>query len=179
MIRLTATSVLALGLGALPVMADVTPAQVWENLRQYGADNGYEVTADVEDAGNTLTARNVVFATSGAEGDMRLTFPGMTLSRTGDARVRVVVEGDVAFTNTVTAPPAPGADGTAPAPADPAQAEPVEISVNGTIAVPGNEMVVSGTPEDMLYEYTYPTLALAMEVRQARGMIPPCPSGSI
>lgn len=159
MIRLTATSVLALGLGAAPVMADVTPAQVWENLRQYGADNGYEVTAEVEDTGNTLTARNVVFATTGAEGDMRLTLPQMTLAQTGDARVRVVVDGDVAITNTVLAPPPPASEGT-----DPAQAEPVEISVNGTIAIPGNEMVVSGTPEDMLYSYAYPTLALAMDV---------------
>lgn len=170
MLRLTATSVLALGLGAAPVLADLTPAEVWENLRQYGAENGYEVTAEVEDTGNTLTLRDAVFATTGDDGgSMRLTFPQMTLSQTGDARVRVVVEGDVAIANTVmTPPPAPAlppsetpseAPGAAPAPADPA-----EVVINGTISVPGNEMVVSGTPEDMLYEYTYPTLNLVMDV---------------
>lgn len=166
MFRLTATSVLALGLGAAPVLAEVTPAQVWENLQRYSADRGYAVTASVEDAGNTLTVRDAVFAMTGDDGSTRLTFPLMTLSQTGDARVRLVIDGDVAVNSTFPAPaPQDAGDGDGDgAEAGPDAAEPADLAVDGTISAPGNEILVSGTPEDMLYEYTYPTVSVSLDI---------------
>ncbi|TBN40403.1 hypothetical protein EYE42_08380 [Paracoccus subflavus] len=163
MFRLTATSVLALGLGAAPVLAQVTPAQVWENVQRYGADRGYEVTASVEDAGNTLTVRDAVFATTNSDGSTRLTVPQMTLSQTGDARVRLVIDGDVAINSTFPAP-APQDTGTAEGAGTSTDAEPADLAVNGTISAPGNEILVSGTPEDMLYEYAYPTVSVSLDI---------------
>lgn len=163
MARPLATSLLALILGAGSALADVTPAQVWENLQKYSADYGYKVSGTVEDAGGTLTVTDAVFSMAGEGNDSALTFPKMTFQETGDAKVRVVVDGDVALNSRFTVPapqePAPDAPEGTGAPADPAPAETVEMTVTGTIKVPGNEMVVSGTPEDMLYEYTYPTMA--------------------
>lgn len=164
MVRPLATSVLALTLGAGSALADVTPAQVWENLQQYSADYGYQVSGDVEDAGGTLTVTDAVFTMAGETGASSVTFPKMTFQETGDAKVRVVVEGDVAVDSRFTVPaPAPDTPEDAPeagtdTPPEPAPAETVEMTMTGTIKLPGNEMVVSGTPEDMLYEYTYPTL---------------------
>lgn len=164
MVRPLATSVLALTLGAGPALADVTPAQVWENLQKYSTDYGYQVSGDVEDAGGTLTVTDAVFSMDSETGTSSVAIPQMTFQETGDARVRVVIEGDVALNSRFTVPapadpveeaPEAGTD----APAEPAPAETVEMTMTGTIKVPGNEMVVSGTPEDMLYEYTYPTLA--------------------
>ncbi|MDQ1901327.1 DUF2125 domain-containing protein [Paracoccus sp. WLY502] len=169
MFRFTATSTLALILGAAPVLADVTPAQVWENLQEYGTEYGYQVTGDVEDAGNTLTVTDAVFSMPGETGNSTITLPKMTFQETGDARVRVVIDGDVAVDSSFMAPvpqeeetteAAPDAGADAPAdPAAPDEApEMVEMTMTGTIRMPGNEMVVSGMPEDMLYEFTYPTL---------------------
>ncbi|WEF24482.1 DUF2125 domain-containing protein [Paracoccus sp. S3-43] len=163
MVRPLATSLLALTLGAGSALADVTPAQVWENLQKYSADYGYQVSGNVEDAGGTLTVTDAVFTMAGETGASSVTFPKMTFQETGDAKVRVTVDGDVALDSRFTVPaqqePAPDAPEGTDAPADPAPAETVEMTVTGTIKVPGNEMVVSGTPEDMLYEYTYPTMA--------------------
>lgn len=162
MVRPLATSALALILGAAPVLAEVTPAQVWENLQKYSTDYGYVVSGNVDDAGGTLTVTDAVFSMTNEDGKTSLTFPQMTFQETGDAKVRVVVEGDVAVDSRFSVPaPAEAedmAEGTDPAP-EPEAPEMVEMAVTGTIKVPGNEMVVSGTPEDMLYEYTYPTLA--------------------
>lgn len=166
MVRPLATSLLALTLGAGSALADVTPAQVWENLQKYSADYGYQVSGDVEDAGGTLTVTDAVFTMAGEAGTTSATIPQMTFQETGDARVRVVIEGDMAVDSRFTVA-APQPDAPADAPADapdagtdaPAPAETVEMTMTGTIKLPGNEMVVSGTPEDMLYEYTYPTMA--------------------
>lgn len=164
MVRPLATSALALILGAAPVLADVTPAQVWENLQRYSADYGYEVSGTVDDAGGTLTVTDAVFSTSSDTGGSSVTFPKMTFQETGDARVRVVIDGEVALDSRF-AVPAPAEDAAQDAPegtedtADATPAETVEMTMTGTLSLPGNEMVVSGTPEDMLYEYSYPTLA--------------------
>lgn len=186
MFRFAATSALALGIGAAPVLADVTPAQVWENLQKTYATHGYEVSGTAEDAGGTLTVSNAVLSMKAEDSETTITIPRLTFGETGDAKVRVVIEGDVAvdgmFTVPAPAEDAPAEDAPAEdapddsagapaepspgdaAPAEPAAPETVEMTVTGTIKVPGNEMLVSGTPEDMLYEYTYPSVVLDMQM---------------
>lgn len=174
MVRLGATSALALLIAAAPSLAQVTPTQVWEDLQRHGAAQGFTVTADVEDAGGTLTARNAMFASETPDGSTNLTVPQLTFTQTGDARVRVVVEGDVNLTSTFSnedAGDAPdAAPDTAPQPGSPEGGEPAAsaaeapatMTVNGTVSAPGNETLVSGTPADMLYEYRYPEVTVRM-----------------
>ena len=172
MIRSLATSATALIVGAAPVFADVTPAQAWENLSQYYQKYGYEVTTgNVDDAGNTLTVTDAVLSMKAEGGDTTVTIPKMVFQETGDAKVRATLEGDVAFDSTFEAPVPPAVDdaaapdaapdATADAPAEP---ETVTVTASGTLTMPGNEMLISGTPEDMLYEFTYPTMTFAMTV---------------
>lgn len=180
MSRLTATSALALMIGAAPALADVTPAQVWENLQKSYTDFGYQVTGNAEDAGGTLTVRDAIITAGGDGGTTVITIPQLTFQETGDARVRMAIEGVMALESRFAVPapddsaadaPAPGT-GTPPASETaPAGPETVEMTLKGTIKAPGNETLVSGTPDDMLYEYTYPTLAfdLAVPVDPASG----------
>ena len=74
MFRFAATSALALGIAA-PALADVTPAQVWENLQENYADFGYQVTGQVEDGGGTLTVRDAVFSMKNEGGATTFTIP--------------------------------------------------------------------------------------------------------
>lgn len=184
MFRFAATSALALIAAAAPVLADVTPAQVWENLQKSYSDLGYQVTGQAEDAGGTLTVTDAVFTSSVEEGTTTITIPQLTFRETGDAKVRLVIDGDMAFNTTFKAPapvdpaavdpaadPTPQAPAEGEAPADPAQPEMVDVAITGILKAPGNETLVSGTPEDMLYEYTYPSLAfdLTMPVEPETG----------
>ncbi|MTE00746.1 hypothetical protein GIY56_10630 [Paracoccus sp. YIM 132242] len=178
MFRTLATSVLALGIAA-PALADVTPAQVWENLQKTYADLGYEVTGKTEDAGGTLTVRDAVFSMRNEGGATTITVPQLTFQETGDAKVRMAIGGDVALDSTFSVP---AEDEAAEAPADgtgaetaPAAPEMVEMTATGTIKVPGNETVVSGTPGDMLYEFSYPSVAfdLTMPVDPETGATMP------
>lgn len=180
MFRSAASSVLALCLGAAPVFAEVTPSQVWEDLQKTYASYGYEVTGTAEDAGGTLTVRDAVFAMPAEGGRTAITVPQITFQETGDAKVRVSVEGDVAIDSTFQVPApvedAPGAtDGAETAPPEPATPEMVDMTATGTIKAPGNEILVSGTPEDMLYEFTYPSLVADIQMPvgpEVEGSIP-------
>ncbi len=179
MIRSLATSALAMIAGAAPVLADVTPVQAWESLSQYYQKYGYEVTTgNTEDAGNTLTVTDTVLAMQTEGGKTTITIPKMTFQETGDAKVRTVIDGEVAFSSSFEAPvpaeePAAGDMTTAPetpdatpdaAPDAAAQAETVTLTTTGTMTMPGNEMLISGTPEDILYEFSYPSINFAMEI---------------
>lgn len=171
MFRFAATSALAIGV-AFPALADVTPAQVWDDLQATYKGYGYDVTGTVEDTGGTLTVRDAVFSTGGEGGATTISIPQLSFRETGDARVRMVIEGDLALDSTVMVPapaedepadaPAEGADGTA---ADtPPAPEMVEMTTTGTIRVPGNETVVSGAPGDMVYDFRYPSLAFDLRM---------------
>lgn len=168
MFRFAATSTLALCIGAGAAMAELTPAQVWENLQQTYAGYGYEISGQTEDAGGTLTVSNAAFLMKGEGATSTVTVPRLTFQETGDARVRMVIEGDIALSSTFMMPvppkeqPAPAEGATGEAAPEPAAPEMVEMTMTGTVKMPGNETVISGTPEDMVYEYDYPTVDYAL-----------------
>lgn len=190
MLRSLSTSAVALIVGAAPALADITPAQAWENLSKYYSDFGYDVTGEVDDAGSTLTVTDVVFSMNNNPGETRITMPKVTFSETGDAKVRMVIDGDVGIDATVEVPDpeaatndnagVDGADGDTAtddaAPADDTAADgatedatgtdvPTEtFQITGTMTMPENEMLLSGTPEDTLYEFNYPTVTMDLQI---------------
>lgn len=143
MFRSLSTSVIALVLGAAPVLADVTPAQVWDNLRQSYQDMGYQVqVGDEQSSGDSLTLSDITLRSTDADAaDARFTLPGMVLRQDG-GQVRSVVEGPMAVEMRDTDP-----DGE-------------EMGFALMIEAPGNEIVSSGTPEEMEHRYTMPTLTM-------------------
>ncbi|MBC9246276.1 DUF2125 domain-containing protein [Paracoccus sp. 11-3] len=194
MFRSLATSAIALIAGAAPVLADITPAEAWESLTKNYTDFGYELTTgNVDDAGNTLTVTDAVLSMNSAQGPTTITIPKMIFTETGDAKVRGVMEGDIALSVTYQVPdekaleeamndqagPAPtdGAEGettpeeSAEAPAEEGTAEDatsdmdmVDVQMTGKMTAPNNEMLISGSVEDTLYEYNYPSMVVDLQV---------------
>lgn len=151
MFRTLATSTVALIAGAAPLFAEVTPAQVWENLTSYYDKIGYEVVVGTqEDGGDTLTLGDVVVKSSENEDhSISVSMPKITLSRTGDAKVRTVFDGDIDVDFSSAIP------------------EGEDIDFDMTVSMPGNEMLSSGTPENLLHEFTYPSLVMAFNLPKA------------
>ncbi|MDB6178139.1 DUF2125 domain-containing protein [Paracoccus sp. Z330] len=143
MFRSLATSSLALIAGASPLLAEVSPAEVWENLDRYYSDMGYQVTTGSRDeAGSTLTLTDVEVASKGEAEEVTIAIPKMTLQETGDAKVRTVIEGEVTANMTTHIE---GQD---------------DVSAQAVIAMPSNEMLSSGDADDMLHELTYPSVTI-------------------
>lgn len=144
MLRSLATSAVALIAAAAPALSEVTPTQAWENLSQYYEDFGYQVTTGgTYEAGDTLTVTNTMLTMQAETGTTSVNIPRMTFQQTGDAKVRAVFNEDVSFATNFTAPEAEGGA--------------VPVTVAGRFSAPGNEMLISGSDDDMLYEYNYPT----------------------
>lgn len=183
MIRSLATSAIALIAGAAPVLADMTPAEAWESLIQNYTRYGYEVTTgNIEDTGNSLTVTDAVFSTQSEQARTNISIPKFVLSQTGDAKVRGVLEGDVKLTSTYQVPDEEAMKEAVDAtiqkrlsnPAETTDEEGsttmkmVDLEMTGTIAAPGNELLISGSAEDVLYEYNYPSVTLDMQVPLAQ-----------
>lgn len=166
MFRMLSTSAVALIVAAAPVLAEVTPVQVWDSLIQSYREMGYTITEGSRDeAGDTLTVNNIVMeiapapmpATPTAPNEpspdkLTLNLPRAVLSRTGDGNVRTVFEGE--WTG--------GLDATLP---DGSRGTPMTLSV----AMPGNEMVTSGTPEAMNHALNYPEMTARLVLRDDKG----------
>ncbi|MDP5306998.1 DUF2125 domain-containing protein [Paracoccus spongiarum] len=140
MFRPLATSALALVLGAAPALSEVTPAQVWDDIARYYGDLGYEVTIGQRDeAGDRLALRDIAMTSTSGQTTVTVQIPGITLQKAGDARVRSVIDGQVSAR--MVADAAEEAD---------------DLDLQVLMSVPGNEMLSSGEPADMLHEITIP-----------------------
>lgn len=127
---------LAALLAASPALADVTPAEVWDNLNGYLTDFGYDVSATTSQDGDTLTVSDatvtIPIADPGGSSVIRL--GDIVLTDQGDGSVRVGFAEVVPIEVTVA----------------PQDDEPVELALD--YRQDGLEILVSGTPEEMTYE---------------------------
>ena len=139
----TALAVLAAG----PVLADVTPGQVWDDITGYMADFGYSVTATETLSGNTLTVTDVQMSVTdlGDGGSFGFSMDEVVLQQQPGGTVAV------SFPETM-----PIAFSFVPEPGDPA----LNAVVNYTHS--GLQMVVSGTPDALVYDYTANQLAMEL-----------------
>ncbi|TJZ92176.1 DUF2125 domain-containing protein [Paracoccus gahaiensis] len=144
MSRPLATSALALILGAGPLLADVTPNEVWQNLRDGYEQMGYQVQVGSEEgSGDQLSLSDVVLtAEDETASDMTLTIPRIDLAATGDGAVRSVVEGRMVLQMRDTLP------------------EGEEVGITLTLDAPGNQTLSSGSADEMQHSFVMPTLVL-------------------
>ncbi|WP_162798878.1 DUF2125 domain-containing protein [Paracoccus indicus] len=141
MYRPIATSVIALVVGAGPVLADVTPAQVWDSLQQTYGQMGYDMQIGAtDDAGQTLTVTDLVLTPRDAQGDMSLSIPKITMQQTGGGDVRSVIDGQM--------------DLQMKGQTD--DDKPVGFTLS--IDAPGNETLTTGTPDAMQHAFTVPKM---------------------
>lgn len=139
MYRSLATSAVALITAAAPVLADVTPDEVWTSLSNYYTGMGYEVSEGSRDlAGETLTLSDVVVSSDSADADFTVTIPQLTLQQTGDAGVRTVIGGEI-IAEMVSE-----------------SSDEDDVSVHVAISMPDNSMLSSGSPDDMTHRISYP-----------------------
>ncbi|EPX87043.1 DUF2125 domain-containing protein [Salipiger mucosus] len=137
---------LAAAMLAGPALADVTPDQVWSDLRGYLESSGYTVAATETTEGDTLTVSDVTLTVPmDEEGDeLTVTMDRIAFTDAGDGTVDVDFPATMPITIT----------------AEDEDGEPVEAQIDYTQE--GLEMLVSGDPGALTYAYSAETLRLAL-----------------
>ena len=133
---------------AVPANADVTPRQVWDDLESYLRGFGYAVSGTEAESGDALTITDFAIRMDMPEEDGTASFAAdeIVLTDRGDGSVSIAFPTTMPIKMTVTPE---GED-----------AEPVDMTVDYTQT--GLEMIVSGTPEEMVYDYTADSLGLEL-----------------
>ncbi|WP_182911494.1 DUF2125 domain-containing protein [Paracoccus sp. JM45] len=143
MYRPIATSTIALVLGASPLLADVTPAQVWDNLRETYTEMGYQMqVGNTDEAGGTLTVTDIVLMPHDKDHDLKLTVPKIVLQQTGGGDVRSVIEGQMDLEMH----------------GQTEDKDPIGFAMK--IDAPGNETLTTGTPEAMNHSVSAPQVTM-------------------
>lgn len=131
----TAASILALCTS--PVLADVTPAEIWADWQEMAERYGAELSADgIEETGDALTASRVTMTMAmPEEGNLTYQVGEITFRDLGDGRVSVIMTEEMPLTMTVPSE----AGGMA--------------TISMTIGHSGLEMIVSGEGDARTYDY--------------------------
>lgn len=136
--------------------ADVTPAEVWADWQAFMTGAGYTVTGQESTAGNMLTVRDVRMAMSITDTDMPMNFsitiPSLAFTDNRDGTVAVVLPDTMPITFNTTDPIAGPVTGL------------VEYNTQGF------QMTASGTPEEMVYDYTAQMIDMALSSLSVRGV---------
>lgn len=144
-LRLT-SSALALMAFAMPAMADVTPEEVWQTWLDYFKVSGYEVSEGSRDlAGETLTVKDIKLVSASDEASVEMSIPQVQMQATGDGKVRTVYSD------------------TLPIKLSGKDIDDTTYETNLTISHPGNEMISSGSKDDMTHDYVFPTIDVKLE----------------
>lgn len=133
-------------IAAHAAFADVTPEEVWTGWKELAASAGQTVEAESEARdGASLVVTGLSISSGSEEADATLTIDEVIFTDMGDGTVEV--------TTSDSYPLAVRAAG-----------EPGKADVLTTIEIshPGLVIDVSGTPEEMRYDFTAPTLAVSL-----------------
>jgi hypothetical protein len=140
---------------ALPVslisqaaMADLTPAQVWGDWRQYMEGMGYQIVANEATSGADLTISDITlkFGLPDAPGAMTMALGTLSYSQNNDGTVTIGLP--EAMPLQIAATPAfPGGD---------------DFAMDMMITHSGYSTIASGTPEKITYSSTADTIAVQL-----------------
>ena len=135
---LTSTAI-GLCLVSQSAMADVTPADIWQDWRDYMLGLGYSMTATENRSGDTLAISDLQLDLSAGseDGEVRMTIDALNLVQNDDGTVSVVMPDVMPLVLEVT-------------PASP-EAESLRMAL--TLTQTGQNMTISGTPTDMSNDY--------------------------
>lgn len=140
------SSIIALLATATPVLADVTPAEVWQSWSEYYKASGYTVTeGSRQETGDNLVLNDVVLTMDTPELDLDVSFPQITLAAMGDGRVRTTT-GDESKVKAIAHDEGTG-----------------DVTIDMTIAHPGTEVISSGTAADLTSATKAPTLKINLD----------------
>lgn len=146
MYRISAVSALALAAMAGPAFADLTAQEAWDSLEAYMASNGYTMEATETAEGSSLTVTDLAVTMVEEGMSIRLTGPDMTFTENGDGTVALTVpeqyDMEVSFSEEGAAAP----EGV--------------VMLGGTYE--GFAMTMSGTPDDVAYDFAADRMSLAL-----------------
>ncbi|NOD94135.1 DUF2125 domain-containing protein [Ruegeria sp. HKCCD4884] len=151
-LRRSCGAALAYAFATQGAFADLTADDVWANWQGYFTSMGYTVTGDESSTGGVTTISNMTLSLALPEedGQFQMVMPEMTLTENGDGTVTVGVPEN--FPMVVTG-----------------QAEEGDFSATVNYTHKQLNMVVSGSPEDMTYDYTADTLGVVLDSIEVEG----------
>ncbi|WP_037315469.1 hypothetical protein [Ruegeria halocynthiae] len=151
-LRRSCGAALAYAVVANGALADVTANDIWDDWQAYLTQMGYTVSGDqaISGAVTTITDMTVSMELPEEEGQFQFVVPQMTLIENGDGTVNVDLPESLPMTVSGEL------DGDA-------------FSVNVVQTQSGLNMVVSGTPDDMTYDYTADSLGLKLDKLEVEG----------
>ena len=138
---LTFSSVFALSAG--PALADLTPSDVWDDwqelLGRYGAELSFDRTSNT---GNGISIIGLSARMPVTDGATVMDIGTLTFSERGDGSVLIEMEDELSWDIEINGP-----DGE-------------EGSVGFTLKQPGASLVASGDPDNLRYDFDYPTIEM-------------------
>ncbi|MFK7750961.1 MAG: DUF2125 domain-containing protein [Sedimentitalea sp.] len=148
----TGCAVLALCAMSHGALADLNAQDVWEDWQAYLGSTGYAVTSDQQRSGNRLNINNFTMQMDLPEGEgtMSITVPSFAFIENGN--------GTVSIDMPASFPMSIGFKGNG-------------IDGRGVVNYmqDGLQMTVSGTPEDMLYDYRAAKVVVGLDTMSANG----------
>lgn len=133
----------ALALIASPALA-LTADQVWNDWKDMLDSYGAEIsTASEDQSGGTLTVSGLTASFSVQDGSMAMNLGDIAFAEQGDGSVVITMAETMPFTMDVKGP-----DGK-------------EGRVGFTLSQPGAKLVASGDPDNMRYDFDYPSFGMS------------------
>ena len=147
---------LALLMSTTAAHADVTPEQVWQNWQEWIGAYDADVTVGSETRnGDTLSVENIAMLMEIPDGKMSAITESLTFTDNGDGTVSVTMSPDYIIKMN----------------ADPADAEAFDMTMR--LVQENMRMIVSGTPENMIYALTADTYGVIVDEVLAEGIKQP------
>ena len=149
--KMTLGIALPIALMSQAALADLTPTDVWGDWRQYMEGMGYRIDATESQDGADLTVGDISLnmVMPDDAGAMSMSLGSLKFVQNGDGTVSVVMPGVMAMTVNITP------EGTA---------DPVTVSMNYTQT--DHAMTASGSPDEMVYDYSAGTIEFVLEQLQ-------------
>jgi len=136
---ITLTSALAIAAG--PALADITPSEVWDDWQSLLARYGAELTFDrTSNDGDSLSIIGLSASFPVEDAASVWEVGTLTFNDIGDGSVSIVMDDELPFSLQVVNP-----DGEAG-------------TVGFTIRQPDASLIASGSPENLRYDFAYPTI---------------------
>ena len=156
-IFMTGTTTLALSTSAVlmasAAQADLSAADVWADWQGYLASSGYGVTATEAQSGRTLNVSGITLSMElpEGEGDFTVELGNLDFTENSDGTVSVIVPEVLPMQFSGQTP------------------EDGEIDVQMEYTSSGFEMIASGEPDDLLYNYSADTVGFSISEIEADG----------
>ncbi len=127
-------------------LADLTANDVWSDWQSYFQSMGYTISGEQSSAGDvtTITNMTMVLDLTEEDGQFQMTMPEVILTENGDGTVSVGFP--ESFPMVISG-----------------QAEDEEFTVNLTYNQTDLDMVVSGSPEEMTYDYSATAIGIVLD----------------